>query len=67
LCEKTTKRAFSLQKAMRQTAQVVAAKGVADSREPNYAKIGGADLHKGKKVRGMGIGDREKLERSPNG
>ena len=39
LCEKTVKTPFSLQKATRQTAEVVGAQGVAVSRTPNYAKI----------------------------
>ena len=46
LCEKTVKTPFSLQKATRQTAEVVGTKGVAVLRGPNYAKPCPAALHK---------------------
>ena len=46
LCEKTTKTPFSLQKAIRQNAQVVRAKGVGDLPGANYAKNGPPRLQK---------------------
>jgi len=46
LCEKTTKTPFSLQKAIWQNAEVVAAKGVAEFPAANYAKMNAAQLHK---------------------